>query len=309
MIFNLGISKFDFRFKIVDKTDGVILTLFSGSEEGVVQIYPKSTDSYYIKLINGKTADNKQNWQIAKTYNYRDWHKCTLVVSPNTNNYKCYLDDERVEGVFSFFSTMTLDELTQFRFQASQYTPHEFYIDDIKIAQSLAMIPETNGEYNCFFDGDGNPITLINPNKTVYKAKIINNTCADENMILLVPLYNSDCTRLIDLKMIPFTVAANSTYDVSTSYDNLGALAYTSKIKAFFFDGVSGIQPYKKTMIPSASLDSANGQVLSVSAYALKPAYPDGNYKAVTVRIDDGAPDDIYVVEGLKKKLKQPSIL
>ncbi len=296
----------EFRFKISEiGPGGTLLSLFAdddpnttdiNGEHSVLFVAANDDSSYKLQLTDGSNGGTTGNRVTAATYNYNDWHKCTLVVNPTEKNYKCYLDDVPVGDTYDLWKDIYYDKIVAFRFQASSGSPKEYYIDDIKIARKMWL--EDGGFYNA----DGEKINIIDPADTVYKAQFISHGPADEKLTLYLARYSSDGKVLKDIVISPMTIPAGKRIDFNYHFYNLNDEAYNSKIKAIYVNNNSALKPFRESFGMNSVEVNAGTAPIDVTATLLPgetvtPVYPGGLYKAVTMRFDDGKIGDKAVLD------------
>lgn len=220
------------------------------------------------------------------TVKANEWIKIAMVIDPEHSTYQVYVNDVLYDHTFEFVNRYTADAITQVIFKA--HVGYEIYLDDITIAQRLALVPNASGEYECFADSDGNAISELDSERTIHKATFVNNGPADEAMHLFLALYDSDTNELKELKQQSFTVKKKAHYKVELGFENLGAKARNHFVKAIYVNNENKIIPYRHASIPADSLciteDTGIPEVIVT--------YPNGLKKAVTFNIDDGNPLD-----------------
>jgi len=293
------VVQFDFKF---DKTNtssvtNIGFTVFyeknDGTHEeigGILGVTKnKDGETYTLKGVDGKAG----NYVPVGTKKIGEWAQIAVIFEPTSSTFRVALDGELADYTYKLPKTVETETLKFIRLGSSRWVFSDYWIDNLKLAQHLALLANENGEYETYFDADGNAIETLDPEKVVYKANIVNNAPVAEEMTLYLALYEEESNELAEVKTYNFTVEPNSVYNLEAGYDDLGEKAYTHKMKAIYTD-VNGIKPYSTKMIPSAVAIESNPaefEVKQISAKEIYPAYPGGHYKAVTVRIDDNNPN------------------
>lgn len=289
------VVQFDFKFDKTntDKNTNLNFALFfeNTAEMGGILGIKKNSDgeTYILRAVDGASGV----YSDVATKNIGEWTQVALILEPTSSTFRVAHDGVLCEKTFKMPFEVGGETLRFIRLGSSPWAFSNFWIDNLKIAQHLALLANENGEYETYFDADGNAIETLDPEKVVYKANIVNNAPVVEEMTLYLALYEEESNELAEVKTYNFTVEPNSVYNLEAGYDDLGEKAYTHKMKAIYTD-VNGIKPYSTKMIPSAVAIESNPaefEVKQISASEIYPAYPGGHYKAVTVRIDDNNPN------------------
>jgi len=234
----------------------------TGSQAWVMQMCDNAEDEsiFRLKVVDGLNDAGKAAYSdTGVDIKYGEWFHVDLVINPSQSNYTVAINDVPLNKTFNLSSTFAEDKISRVRFQTMGYYGSNFnlYVDNIKIAQRIAIAPDANGNRGCYYGADGSAITALDPENVTYKARLVNNAPTAEKVTMYFALYKDDGTELDEVKVKTYTVNPGEYEDIEESFAGLGEKAYTHTIKTFY-TSENMVTPYRKTMIPApVALDSA----------------------------------------------------
>lgn len=262
---------------IVPQNEGANFNIYFGDKEG-----GKSFGTYTCT----KATDSN--------YNFNEWIKITYVIDTANSTYRAFINDTDTGKTYSLKAPFATDTLNQIRFTCGN--GYEIYLDDIKIAQAV------RGEESGFYNAKGEKTDVCDPDDTVYKSVLVNNTPADEKVTLFIAVLDSESERLESVDVEELTIPKNGVLEFEKHFKNLGGKAYNRTIKAFYVKSLDSMQPFEKNknidsdaILPGTPPESIN--VTLSAGEEIKAVYPGGLYKAVTLRFDDGKDYDRDMLE------------
>lgn len=215
-------------------------------------------------------------------YNFDEWIKITFVIDTFSSTYRAFINGTDTGKTYSLKVPFATDTLNQIRFSCGN--GYEIYLDDLKIAQKMAVLNGT------FYGSDGEECEVLDGVKTVYKAKVVNNGPADEKIKLVKSVINKKSGEAEKIEIINITACKESATNVEILFENLGDKAEECDVKIFWLYGKNFLNVREKIVGKNKLLPANDG-----SAHA-KKSYPGGKMKAVTFSLDDGNPLDKNII-------------
>ncbi|MBQ4526820.1 MAG: polysaccharide deacetylase family protein [Clostridia bacterium] len=295
--FDIMIPESDRNASYLNKALVLLFYTDSATISRMVQVrsFAEDETKFALAFADGLTDAGKPNYITSSVVrNYGEWMNMALVVNPVTDTYEMWIDNQKI-GDYKLNGTFGADSLTRFRFQAYSYADgvNEFYLDNIKLAQRLAIVPGADGEYSCFRTSDGYSISQVDRISNIFCPTIVNNGLADEEMTAFLALINPTTHKLEDVVAKSFTVPAGGKYVPEISLDGVASKASKCEIKAILVNNENMVAPYRATFAPASALKLEP----NTSANDVSPTYPGGAFKAITMSIDDGFLTDRNMVK------------
>lgn len=250
-----------------------------------------------------RDASGTQKYKTLGTANqFGVWHNMRFVFHTDTHTFSFWHNNTPVLADVAHDTDNDLSSCQPafigFRVQLTAALKFKIALDNIKVGKYL------NFKQLGFTDGTS---TIWNTNNGTnkYETQVLNNSSMDSKATVIMAAYDNATNELKKVYTKEITLAANSVTDVAAS---LAGVDPSCKLKAFFVDDISTVNPFRKSFgdvyaeLPGTTEVLAQTTTIDVQSdgYAgITPAYPDGKYKAFTVRYDDGYKYDRTLIEKL----------
>lgn len=291
-----------------------LLILSSGESNRDIMEYwryttaAKSGGTLFRMYNDGKIGgyNSAKNAYVKSTKSAKDgWCRLRFIIEPDRGSYTMYVDNELLvkDSLTKSSNTMLDATFKQVRFQittgnatTTKGNHWKIAIDNFKIARYL-------GFYNGQFTDGTAEIVSVNNGTNKFEADIMNNSSFDTKATLILAAYSERGSVLEKVIAVPVDIKANSAAEAVASLDGIDP---SWDIKAFFVDNMDNITPFRKSFgdvydeLPATAQAVASIRTVEVSSAGydgVTATYPDGKYKAVTVRCDDGYASDKKLIE------------
>lgn len=245
-----------------------------------------------------------KNQTFGTSNSFGSWYHLRFIIDADKHTYSLWNETDLVIDNLPIPGAIPEEnnEFNALRIQLSNKGfAYKLCIDNFKIGKYLGFY-EGN-----FTDGEGNTIYNTNNGTNKYTANIMNTSSFSAQATLIFAAYSENNQLLEKVTIVPAILEANKATDVTAALDGVDP---SWRLKAFFVDNLSNIKPYKQTFgdvyaeLDGVSLAEPVVTTVEISNEGyegIKPSYPDGKYKAFTVRYDDGYSYDRTIISKLNE--------
>ncbi|MBR3933172.1 MAG: polysaccharide deacetylase family protein [Clostridia bacterium] len=249
-----------------------------------------------------KDASGTEKYKTLGTDNqFGVWNKMRFVLHTDTYTFSFWHNDTPVVTNVAYNTTNDLSSCKSafigFRVQLTSALKFKVAIDNIKVGKYL------NFKKTGFTDGSDNTVYAAADGVNKYKTQVLNNSSVDAKTTVIMAAYDNVTNELKRVYTNEVTLEAGKVTDIVATLNEVDP---SWKIKAFFWDSIDTINPLKKSFgdvydeLPATAQAVASTRTVDISSdgyVGIEPTYPDGKYKAVTVRCDDGYASDRDLIE------------
>lgn len=259
------------------------------------------------KIYAVNNSDGKNTLESVYPYQANTWYHIKMQIDPQGQCYSLYIGENKftldetdrissssADGRFTLRTAFKTDSIQLLRFHINKQV-ETIYIDDVVIAQDLAVISEG------FTDRLDIPTTNILEGENIFHYSVTNNTQTDQSATVLAAVYERTAQgdRLVCIASENRTFPANSNDSYSLTVNNPSSDLTNHYIRVLIWKDRISLMPMRQSILSGsfqlgskeeeqlppdlseATLD-IEGEVSSV-----QKTYPDGKLKALTLRYDD----------------------